>query len=554
MPDASPPALRVALALAALLLAVFTPPRAPAAPDEETPEASSPKAVDDLSVEALITEIPDINEGKNRVEMTLESAIRMALRNNYDQRIQAIDREIVLRNILIEKAVFDPYFNLGYSFNKNRDATASSLNLDPLNPVIGVEVNPFNFNTYFASITGDTILGTNYSLAYEGSRADNPEASFFSLNPRYSSQLRAQITQPILKNGWYDYNSSSLRLARNDAEISRHQFLQVLTDTIYQVTLAYWELVFAHKNFQARRNALELAQEQLRLEGQKLRFGTVAPVDLITSKSQLARRKTEFDTAWQTLEKARDDLLRQVNFSGSRTLRAAWEMDGLDLYGSLVVIPVTEPDGDPRSPERDRSLESAFRRRPDFLQAELEITRERINLARARNQLLPQLDFTGSWSQIGLEQNLHDSWDGIEEGRFYNWSAGLNLSVPLTYRGLIAGYRNARSQLERSLQSRSRLENEVVIEVDQAIRDLAHAHRAVTNLNQLVRLQEVLLAAEKRKLEVGTSIAYTVTQIENDLVDIQAEELRAQADFENAKAKYRMAVGELLDGLPLVVE
>lgn len=508
----------------------------------------------DLTVDALIAPVPDVLEGKSKIELSLERSLEIALRNNYDRRIQAIDREVALRNIIIEKAVFDPYFNLSYTFNKNRDATASSLNLDPLNPVLGVEVNPFNLNTYSAGIAGQTILGTDYSLTFEGSRADNPEASFFSLNPRYSSRIRAQITQPILKNGWYRFNSANLRLARNNSEISREQYQQVIMNTLYDVTLAYWEVVFAHKNYESKKNALSTAQKRLADEGEKLKVGTRAPLDLIPDKSQVARRKTELDTAWNALETARDDLLNKMNFSGKNTLRKAWEKDGTNLYDSLVIVPTSEPDSQRSSPIRDQALDKAFRLRPDFKQAEFEIDNEKINVDKAKNQLLPSLDFTGSWSQIGLDQNIHDSWDGIEDGRFYNWSAGINFSIPLHYRGLIAQYDNAKGLLERSIESKNRLENTIVVEVDQAIRELQHAHRAVVNQNQLVRLQLALLEGEIKKLEVGTSINYNVVQIENDLIDIQASELRAQADYENAKAKYKMAIGELLNEVEFEVE
>jgi outer membrane protein TolC len=61
-----------------------------------------------------------------------------------------------------------------------------------------------------------------------------------------------------------------------------------------------------------------------------------------------------------------------------------------------------------------------------------------------------------------------------------------------------------------------------------------------------VVLQEELLRAERLKLDVGKSIAYTVVQIENDLIAVQAQELRAKADYEIAKAAYARAVGELL--------
>ena len=62
------------------------------------------------------------------------------------------------------------------------------------------------------------------------------------------------------------------------------------------------------------------------------------------------------------------------------------------------------------------------------------------------------------------------------------------------------------------------------------------------------------MRAERSKLQAGTSDIFTVSQIENDLVDVRARELRAETDFEKGKAEYEKAVGTLLEKFGVVLE
>ena len=121
------------------------------------------------------------------------------------------------------------------------------------------------------------------------------------------------------------------------------------------------------------------------------------------------------------------------------------------------------------------------------------------------------------------------------------------MEIPFNYRGPLNQLRNAQDVYQRFLLQKRILSNNIVIEVDQAIRNLYEFFVTVTNLRREVELQEALLEAEKAKLRVGKSIAYTVSQIENDLVVIQTQEIRARTNFEKFRSAYLRAVGTLLE-------
>ena len=70
------------------------------------------------------------------------------------------------------------------------------------------------------------------------------------------------------------------------------------------------------------------------------------------------------------------------------------------------------------------------------------------------------------------------------------------------------------------------IENLIVLEVDQSLRNIDSLRRKIRDLEERVRLQIELLRAERIKLDVGKSIPYLVAVMVNDLVENQAQALR----------------------------
>lgn len=493
-------------------------------------------------------EFPGLEDKKVRLPLSLKDAVRIAVRNNLDIQVESYNREIARRQIIIERAVFDPFFNLAFTYADNREPTVSPLDFDPLNPVLGVRVNPFDVTTLRSAIRGTTLLGTSYQVSLAQSRFNSPEASLFALNPRYSTRAEVTLTQPLLRGGWYSTNSASIRIAKNNLRLSQKQFELTAITTVFNVVSAYWDLVFAHQNYRSKASALQVAMDQLRMDRQREAVGAIASIDLVNAESQVATRKTELDQAITLFENSRDTLLVQMNYTGKRSLKKLWELkDEKSPFENILIIPTTPPKPGLVEYDRDQSLRAAFARRLEYDSIELQLKNQEILVGVARNRLLPALDFTATWTQLGLDQNAADSFDTLGSGRFYDWQVGLTLDVPLSYRGPLSELRNARDEYRKLVVQKRNLENTIVVEVDQAIRNLKESYRAVQNLRHEVELQEALLEAEQAKVAAGRSIAYAVSLIRNDLLDIQAQENLAETNFEKFQAAYARSVGTLLD-------
>lgn len=487
-----------------------------------------------------------VNTSPTVLKLSLEDALRIGIKNNLDIKTENIEREIQLRKLVIEKAVFDPYFNLGFTYAKNRDPTVSPIELSSAASLTGVTLNPFATTNFKSGIRTNTILGSSIELGFTLDGYDNPAATLNALNPHWRSGLGFSITQPLLKNAWYNVNSAGIDIAKNSVKIADDKHESAITNTLSKIATAFWELTFAYKNNQAKSKALELVRLQLEIEKEKVKIGNLAAIDTATTESQLAKRQKEYDDSQALIQQSRDDLLFEMNFMRAQTEKSKSDYSSSNNpFKNIDLVPTTEPISTEVNIDRQTAIETALQNRPEYHQIEGEIKNQMVAIRVAQNQLLPSLDFSASWNQSGIGEPIDDSFESVEDGNFYSWSVGLQLEIPLSLRGPKKAYENTKSRLIQLQLQKKKLENTIVLEVDQSIRDLDYGHRSIINSRKQVKAIERLLEAEKERFKNGKSTSYTIVQIENDLIEAQADELRALADFEKAKIGIKKAMGTL---------
>lgn len=483
------------------------------------------------------------------VKITLDEAVLIALENNVDIRLAQVDLGVSGLRLVGERSVFDPSLTGGGTYRDNREPTASFLDIGG-GALEGIVVpNPYTTFGFQAGVGGLTPIGTRYDVTIRDNAFDRPAAAgtLFGINPQHSLRAGVTVTQPLLRGAWLEYNTAGIRIARNTRRISIHQLEQTAAATVYRVEQTYWTLLFALKNYEAKAKALDVALENLDIAQRKRRVGTLAQLDVTITESQAAIRRVEFNEAQLLLENSRDEFLDVLNFSGQRSLREQWVSGrGKGPYDRVLVEPVSPPDISEFVPERDRSLQLAFDQRPEYKQVDLRIRNQGIQVDLRKNEKLPSLDLVAGWEQLGLDDTVDKAATSLGTGRFYSWSVGVQFEMPIFDRGPESRHREARETLRRTKLERFQLENTIVLEVDRAIRNLRSLHEKVQHLEERVRLQQQVLDAELKKLRVGKSINYTVSTIENDLIDSQSQALRAKADYVTAKAEYRRSIGSLL--------
>ena len=483
------------------------------------------------------------------IELSIEQAVEMGLARSFDVRIARTEGKIREREMVIQDAVFDPFFTLSANYSKNRRPSVSRLTSLELGiaPEPVVQVNPFESSNYSSGIRLRTVLGSTYSLTVGESGFDRHLASSLAFNPVQEASVRFTATQPLLKGAWYPYNYSAIQVAENNRRLAMDSLETTISDLIFRIEAAYWQLVFSSRNYAANENSLKVATENVEKARKEEAAGTQPKIYVTTIEGQLARRKVEMNDALLQLENSRDNLLDLLQYKGE-SLRQLWEAgQKTGSFEGIRVIPLSEPMEQVTLPERNPSLAAAFERRADYRQFGALLDNQKTLVDMRANERLPQLDLTGAWAQFGLADSFGDSFSSLGSGDFYGWTVGLQLAMPLSNRGLKSSYDRARDRYQQLKWQRLQTENRIIMEGDQSIRRLRSMARKLVYLDDLVRLKETELEAERRKLAAGASIPFTVNTIENDLLELQTQALQAKTNLEAARSDYIRATGGLLE-------
>ena len=108
------------------------------------------------------------------------------------------------------------------------------------------------------------------------------------------------------------------------------------------------------------------------------------------------------------------------------------------------------------------------------------------------------------------------------------YSVGFNLNVPIRNRAAQADYINSELVLRQQQPAVQRMENQVRVEVQNAVIGLQQARAQYQSAVEQRVLEEQTLDAEQKKLAMGVSTTYNVILVQRDLVTAQSNEVAAQ--------------------------
>ncbi|MFQ6038893.1 MAG: TolC family protein, partial [Candidatus Aminicenantales bacterium] len=143
----------------------------------------------------------------------------------------------------------------------------------------------------------------------------------------------------------------------------------------------------------------------------------------------------------------------------------------------------------------------------------------------------------------GASQALKDSL-GF---KFNNWTLGLSLNIPLNTVFSRAAYARAKVTLEQAMLQLKNQEQQVFLEIKQAVRAVETNFKRVQAYRVARELQEKKLQAEEEKYRVGLSTPYVVLTYQRDLANTQSQELRAIIDYNLSLARLSRALGTSLE-------
>jgi outer membrane protein TolC len=483
---------------------------------------------------------------KKELSLTLEDSIARALKNNLNVAVEVISPELAGATLSLAKQFYMPTFQVGFEGNRYEQPSTWSIQ--------NTGTYAQNFTDSSFSVEQQIPLGGVFTagLNYTWTRTNQLYQNF---NPSYQSRLNFALTQPLLKNFGWTVSRKQILVAQNSLDVSRSQFKTTLITTVYSVEAAYWTLVGAIENLKALRQSLDLGRDLLAKTKKEVEVGQKAPIEVLNAETTVARREADILQAEAMVKRGRDQLSALLNLDADETAKG------------MTIVPTDKPALKPVQITYDEALQKALARRPDLEASRSDIDTGRINYTVAKNQLLPQLDLRLAKASPGLSgaQFIYDPDNPFlpptpgDQGSasrafrdafkflYNNWTVGLTLTIPFGDVVGRANYAYAKLDLEKSQKRLKNLEQQVTLEVSDAILTLETAAKSVDAYRIARELAERQLEAEMKKLNVGMSTNYFVLTYQDALASARSLELKALVDYNVAVANIAKVTGSTLE-------
>ncbi|MRR12062.1 TolC family protein, partial [bacterium] len=365
---------------------------------------------------------------------------------------------------------------------------------------------------------------------------------YVEVNPTFSSALTASVTQPILRGFGRDVNTRLVVQSRLAQDSSAWDFVATIQNAVQLVENAYWDLVYANANLEAKKEALDRAKDFNRITKIKIDVGALAPIEIVQTEVTIAQREQEIILAEGQIGDAQDRLKRLLNVTDLST----W---------NRPIVPTDRPAEEKIEIDVEAGIRSAIEVRPEVKQALINIESRKISLVYNRNELKPRLDAKGAYGLSGVGYNndaikqgssYSDAFSQIGSWDYPNWSIGLNFAIPLRNRTAKANAAIAATDLDLAKTNLALLKQNLSLEVRTAARNVDTARRSVAAAKKARELAERNLDAERKKFDNGMTTSFTVAQVQNDLTTARSNELLAIAGYLKSMVAWHKAVGDLL--------
>ncbi|HZL47116.1 MAG TPA: TolC family protein [Opitutaceae bacterium] len=466
--------------------------------------------------------------------LTLDDAIRLALANNRSIKVDTYSRAIGRASLLAAYGSFDPALTFNRSYSEQYTSSQPSADNGFLPPATLVQTD-----YYSLALVGIMPWGTQYSI---GGTSVNQRGPYNGFTNNFLTTGGVNITQPLLRGFGFSGSSANLglRVAKANRAISDWQYRQTVIDTITNVIVAYSDLIAAHASLRTAQRSRDLAAGLVAENEKRFKVGSMSENDVVSARAKVALREQGILFATQAV---RDT---------DNRLRLLLGEHAFSNEGPLLAIAPAEPPELTLHVAED--LKKSYELRADFQQARFGLDKSRYNAAYARNQLLPQVDFVGGYGYTGYDKNFAASRRMVSNEDSRAYSAGVQVSVPLTFAQGRGNARAARLQHRRDEENLEFLKENIALSVTAAAGDVETTRKRVEAARAALDLAQKTLDAELKKLRAGTGTStFVVLNYQDQLAEVEANYYQALADQRRAVAVYDREIGTTIDRYHIVL-
>jgi HAE1 family hydrophobic/amphiphilic exporter-1 len=480
------------------------------------------------------------------LHISLKELTKLALQNNLDIAISDTNEAMYQQKVIQTYGYYDPTISLSLAAGRTKSANTNITNQST------TTFNQRDAANWNFSITQFVPSGGGFTGIFNSSRSDtNQTASLFT--PQFSSTAQFQFTQPLWRNRRVDQTRSTIKLANLDIKTNDSKFKQGVTNTIASIQSLYWDLVAAIRNYQIKRESVDLAKLTVEQNKAKVEIGTLASITVTEALATQAAREIDLIQAKETIQDTENNLRNMISSDRNADI---WHQ---------TIVPMDSPDFQEYKFGLDQAIETALKNRPELEQYDIQLQQSDITRQMQMNSKKWQFDVVGtvgsngtagpqSLSSTGTPKiplqfvgGILNAYKTIFTEGLYLWSVGINIQIPLRSRTMdsqLAQTEIARRQL---LMNRTKTEQNIIVQVRTSVEALETSRQRVETGRISRQLAQEELDGETQRLDAGLSQNFLVLQRQADLSAAQGVELQALITYKKAVITLQQYVYNLLE-------
>jgi len=481
--------------------------------------------------------------------VAVSDVIRLMLESNLDvtvNRFSPLSSSYFVDTLL---RTFEPTLNIGATVGRSTQPVASQL-------TAGAGATAFQqlYHRYTIGFSQTLHTGTRVEVDLFMNR-NSSNNQFNTFNPAYSGAMNYQVSQPLLRNYGRNINDTAIRIARNNRNVSEIDFETQMVDLVTGAQNLYWDLVYQREEIKVRKQSLDLAEKTLSDNKRQVQIGTMAPIDVVQAEAAVAQRQEQMVTTSYVADQLQDRVKRLMT----------------NLSDPALVLAQLNPVDPPRRPQTndtmpiEDAIKYALESRPELRAIDKQLENSDIELAYNRNQLLPSLNVTATYTQNGVggvqrertqlggqdiiairHGGLTDALSQLFGYNFTGYSAGFSLQIPLSNKSGQADYAKTLTDKQALVARRNRTVQQIVLDVRNSHSQVEMNRARITAAEKALELANMQLEAEQKKFQLGTSQLRFVLQEQQNVTAAQTSQIQSLVNYAKSLVDYDKAVGRTL--------
>ncbi len=474
-----------------------------------TEQSKSPPVSIEQATKEVAKEVAGPNQPRPMVKLSLEEVRAAALANNLELKVRLIDPALAQQTIDIERAQFESVFRTSASYGTTElpgGGSVSSRTLD---------------------------AGTVTPLWTGGSVAANvPVTEVDGLSEIGAS---VSVIQSLLRGAGTRVNTYSIEIAGYNKgavdALTKFQAINILGIA----DVVYWRLYAARKQLEVSREQYKLAQNQLKYAHLKVEAGSAAKTEIVYAEAGLS--------GWLDAVIGTETEVRNYE----RNLKRIMNRPDLPLSAPVDINTVSQPEPKGLDLDPEALIQVALENRMDLAELEFRLAIGDIQIAQARNNLLPLLDLEYRYAADAQAGNVGGAFQDLFHHPTQDHQVGLSATIPLGNRAAEARLRQIRLRKIQDQVNREQREQEIRQEVYDAVDDLDQSWRRILAAEQGVVSALRNYRTRQLQFQLGRGTDSTeVLRAASSLADAQSRRISSYANYEVAQIYLARATGTLL--------